>query len=304
MSDLVFQTRPVPGAIGKLAALRTLIADRLGLPDTPGAISEAACAALLTYADGDERLLGMLLATLFFVAETDDLDRVDLPQVEQAIALQPASRALVTLDVRAAPHAAPAPRSPHVCTIFAGGAASFMLGAVAYLVAQTSLVQPPKTYTAPHSAASRPAAAPPAVTTAPPRASSAVPNEAAPRMSPAQAAQATPGARLAPLVTLPASTIRPILHLRFFMASAGAAPRARFIQQRLEAAGFLVVVTPNFWQRPPPIASLWYFYPGDQQIAQRAAHDALLLDRPAILASRQGLRRARPPPGTLELFVP
>jgi hypothetical protein len=90
--------------------------------------------------------------------------------------------------------------------------------------------------------------------------------------------------------------------VRFFLASPGAAPRARFVEQRLSAAGFIVHMIPDTRLPPPRAAAVVYFHAEDAAIAQRAEAAAVLLETRPVLVRTVSPRR--PVRGTIEFLLP
>ena len=86
------------------------------------------------------------------------------------------------------------------------------------------------------------------------------------------------------------------------LASPGAAPRARFIEQRLAEAGFITRMVPDTRVPPPRAAAVVYFHREDEVIAQRAERTALLLATRPVFARAASQRR--PVRGTIEFMLP
>jgi hypothetical protein len=87
------------------------------------------------------------------------------------------------------------------------------------------------------------------------------------------------------------------------MASSLSPPHARFIQQRLMQAGFIVDSTPEFGRRHGREAALRFYYEQDRGIAYRVAGQADLPVSRCRLMPPSRNRRV-PPPGTIELYLP
>jgi hypothetical protein len=285
-------------------------------PDAPAeetiGLSPEARQFLLARAGGDAARLRMLMRTAMFLAETENAPEIDIDLARRAAALQPAHQpaalrapawatkrrlrlagalavwsALCLAGGMALERGMLAPGAGQEAAPGATAPGSAPAPAAANA---TGKVQPPGGAA---SAAAQPPASPAPVPAAAPRVSQAAPQ---PRPDAATPPQAPPATAVRP----PASV--PLVLLRFYLASPGAAPRARFIEQRLQAAGFIVRTVPDARLPPPRGAAVVFFHPQDAALARRAeAASALLTARPLLVRTSPA---RRPPQGMIEFLLP
>lgn len=306
-------------------ARRSLAAQLAVMDANPDWMTPDAREALLTEAKGSSERLRILLATTLFLAETEDAPRIDLELAQRAGALQPQREEIAVLSHKPRRSWQPALRGLGavalcLCSGLAGMALDQRLhplsrvagvpatsapagGALACAPGATAAVPAPHTATALPTAAAQTtsvagAPAAPPVQTAP--AAAAPPAIAAPPQAVGPSVTAPPDSPQAPPAPAPAAI--PVAQVRFFLSSPGSAPKARFVEQRLAASGFIVRTVPDLGLRGPRHAAVVYFYAGDRDIARRAEAASLLISSKPILAAARG-RRA-PPRGTIELLLP
>jgi hypothetical protein len=282
-------------------------------------LTPAARQSLLAQAHGSAERLRILLATAMFLAETEHAPCIDLELAQRAGALQPA-------EAVEAPAPLPVRMSQRQLGLILAAWTILSVGSGVLLdeairapqparpdVNAPAASAPPPGPPAPHATApvSQPEAAQSApgpaalpATTAP----AAQPqNQAPPAVTavqipaPAPAAAPAPTPAIAPPAVPPPSPVRVVL-VRFFLASPGAAPRARFVEQRLSAAGFIVHMIPDTRLPPPRAAAVVYFHAEDAAIAQRAEAAAVLLETRPVLVRTVSPRR--PVRGTIEFLLP
>jgi hypothetical protein len=282
---------------------------------------------LLAQARGSAERLRILMATAMFLAETEHAPSIDLDLAQRAGALQPdeSPEASVT-----PPHAMPqrlkwglalaawtvlcvasgmaldaAIRVPYVKPAAPAPDIAFLASTpIALPTAPAGLPAAGGTVASHGPAAASSTDQPPAPLAAPPTPviprHQATTNDAVATQK-LDAAIASLGAPAAPPVAPPPRPV-PVVMVRFFLASPGAAPRARFIEQRLAEAGFITRMVPDTRVPPPRTASVVYFHAEDAATAQRAEATAVLLATRPVFARNTPQRR--PVRGTIELMLP
>jgi hypothetical protein len=302
-------------------------------------LTQEARDTLLTQARGNPEKLRLLVATAMFLAETEDSHQIDADLARRAATLQPAKRNVPVARKQKAEKRHPFLWATAIMlwTVGSGLLGAVIEANVSRLPqASGQTVQPPQATQAPASpqpqnlasSQSTPPPAPaqaaaqhlpqPAPPTAPPPTAStqpatAAPSPAAPATPPATAASQPAAAPATPAPQPPpqaqeATQIRPapppavpVVQIHFFLASPESAPRARFVEQRLAAAGFIVRALPEN-RLPPRSAEIVYFRPQDEALARQAETASLILTARPVLARWHG--RRLPPPGTIELLLP
>ena len=310
------------GGASDFAILRKAISARLGIVGTPDVVTNDACRALLAHAQtpGGEQRLRMLLATLFFLVETEHAPRIDLALVQRATELQPAAATSVSAG----------PQRIRAHTVLALAlAACFVAVAAGYsdFYIMHPQIAPRATGTAPDQPWREPSPKPlllartaipiaPAPPALPVRPAAMQSHAVAPKaVEPTTAAPTSTRIALAPPVAETAKppaapqwqpgdwqprSPAPTLLLRFSMLSAATPPHARFIAQQLEQAGFKVDAVPDFARARYRMPSLRFFYEQDRGLALRVAGAVHAIFDPKLVAARHG----SPPPGTIELYLP
>jgi hypothetical protein len=292
--DAAQETPPGWGAMRYALAARL---DALGMP--PDFVTEEAQAAILEESGGRERRLHMLLATAMFLAETEHASQIDLALAERAASLQPAEPPAPSADLW------PAVRRNDYSPLRIMGvplAAMALAGAV-FVVWPRSMPAPAPAATT--TASSEPATKTPTLAAPPPATASATPEPARhlilsppPQFLDSEASSAAAFPAVAHLAPRPT---RVLLH--FFIFSPGSAPRARFIEQHLRAAGYEVRMLPELTRPPRRGAMVRFFHAPDRDIASLLENATeLLATEPTLLPATR--HRHVPPPGTIELFIP
>ena len=248
---------------------------------------------LMAQARGSAERLRILMATAMFLAETEHAPHIDLNLAQRAGALQP--------DDPPETSVRPPYASPQRLKWGLALAAWTALSVASGMALDAALRAPHSQFPAPAPDTMVLASTSIAVPTVP----AALPATGTPATSPGPAAPPPMGqvdahAPAAP-VAPPRSPV-PVVTVRFFLASPGAAPRARFIEQRLAEAGFITRMVPDTRVPPPRAAAVVYFHREDEVIAQRAERTALLLATRPVFAHAASQRR--PVRGTIEFMLP
>jgi hypothetical protein len=282
-----------------LAAMRhafTTRLDALGMP--ADFVAPDAQAAILEQCGSSKRRLHMLLATAVFLAETEHASHIDLALAQRAASLQP-------------PEQPPTPdfwpvirrKDYSSLRIIAVPIAAMALAGAFFTMWPRSMPASAPVATAAASSASTTKVA--SVSTPPPAAisASAEPAQHLTLSPPPQFldSEAPSPAAYAPIGHLVPHPTCVLLH--FFVFSPGSAPRARFLEQHLRAAGYEVRMLPELTRPPRRGAMVRFFHAPDRPIACLVENATVLLaTEPTLLPATH--HRHVPPAGTIELFIP